>query len=763
MDGKTGSLKMSRGIDLGTYAALGAAFVVLAGTASTAWAQAPAPGATQAAPAVEELQEVIVTAEKRETAASKTPIAMDVFTSQQIQEQGIHDIGSLSQVDPALQFGNGVTANAFLTLRGVSSRDASEIGDPAVPVGIDGFFMDRLYNLNQSIYDLDRVEVLRGPQGTLYGRNAIGGVVNFYTKRPTKDYEGYASVDFGNYDTVNTEGAVNAPVSDKVQIRASWGTYSHSGYFYQPLANAHYGDDDSKSARLSVAFEPVDGFTGLIYGQYLSVGGNGPGFQLYPFAFNTAGTDISHTTPAGIGPRISYGLEPFSLNIRDFRLHWEFNVTKLPWDMALTYLGGYDDTVFTQFEDLDNLSSGKRANFGGKNSPKTQNHELRLASAADQRLTWQGGLFYFNETNAIDGAYSVAGSAGTLVPAYVFPYPSVTSDSYAAYGQAGFKIVPELNLSLGARETFDDKSRAGTAYLTPAFIGKTGTIPIRYIPEYGTGHWSKFTWHAGLEWTPTDDMLAYGKVDTGYKAGGFNSTGTQASVPYGPETATNYELGIKQALLDNRMRVSGAVFYDDYKGYQASLGTCPTCTNTGVAGIQNAGNAVMKGVEGEITALVNPIGKFNFSADYLSAVFKKFDATLQEYAANGSSTVVPANLAGNTLIQSPRWSLGAGLEHNWNLPNDAGLMARVQTSFRTAQYFSNYDFADSRQGNYTVSDAMLVYTAPNDRYEVQGYVHNLENSTYITFAGETGTVHGYEYSFGAPRTFGVKATVKFKD
>src|SRR3982074_2480069 len=163
----------------------------------------------RAAPAVEELQEVIVTAEKRETAASKTPIAMDVFTSQQIQEQGIHDIGSLSQVDPALQFGNGVTANAFLTLRGVSSRDASEIGDPAVPVGIDGFFMDRLYTLSQSTYDLDRVEVLRGPQGTLYGRNAIGGIVNFYTKKPTDAYEGYASVDYGNYDTITTEGAVN--------------------------------------------------------------------------------------------------------------------------------------------------------------------------------------------------------------------------------------------------------------------------------------------------------------------------------------------------------------------------------------------------------------------------------------------------------------------------------------------------------------------------------------------------------------------------
>jgi iron complex outermembrane receptor protein len=755
---------MSRRSVLGAYAIFGALLIGIAGAASPEGAQAAASGsAAQSTPSSDVLEEVVVTAEKREAPASKTPIAMDVFTTEQIKQQGIHDIGSLSQVDPALQFGNGVTANAFLTLRGVSSRDTSEIGDPAVPVGIDSFFMDRLYNLNQSIYDLDRVEVLRGPQGTLYGRNAIGGVVNFYTKRPTNDDEGYASVDFGNYNTVNTEGAVNAVVSDKVQVRAAWGTYSHSGYFYQPLADAHYGDDDSKSARLSVAFQPFDGFTGLIYGQYLNVGGNGPGFQLYPFAYNAAGTDILHTTPAGIGPNNSYGVTPFSLNIRDYRFHWEFKETSLPWDMSLTYLGGYDATVFTQFEDLDNLAAGTRAKFGGTNTPKTQNHELRLASAADQRLTWQGGLFYFRETNAIDGAYSVGGPDGAYLPAYVFPYPSVTSDSYAVYGQAGFKIVPELNLSLGARETHDEKSRVGTAYLTSAFFGGTATTPIISIPEDGSASWSKFTWHAGLEWTPTDDLLAYAKVDTGYKAGGFNSTGTSASIPYGPETATNYEIGLKQALLDNRMRVSGSVFYDDYKGYQASLGTCPTCTNTGVAGIQNAGDAVMKGVEGEITALVEPIGKFNLSADYLSAVFKKFDATLQEYEPNGSSTVVPVDLAGNTLIQSPRWSLGAGLEHNWDLSNNGGLMARIQTSFRTAQYFSNYDFADLRQGNYTVSDAMLVYTAPSDRYEVQGYVRNLENSTYLTFAAEEGTASGYEYTFGAPRTYGVKFTVRFKE
>ena len=172
---------MSRETGLKAYTALGVLLVGAAGTpASGAAASAPGADAQGASP---QLEEVIVTAEKRETTASKTPIAMDVFNADQMRQQGIHDIQSLSEVDPALQFGNGVTANSFLTLRGVSSRDTSEIGDPAVPVGIDGFFMDRLYNLSQSTYDLDRVEVLRGPQGTLYGARSMGGLVRIVTLR----------------------------------------------------------------------------------------------------------------------------------------------------------------------------------------------------------------------------------------------------------------------------------------------------------------------------------------------------------------------------------------------------------------------------------------------------------------------------------------------------------------------------------------------------------------------------------------------------
>src|ERR1700691_4544594 len=257
-------------------AAVLAANVLPTGVLSTTPARADD---TTGQPAAESLAEVVVTAEKRETTESKTPIAMDVLSAKQIQEQGVHDLSTLSQVDPSLQFASTGIGAIFLTMRGVSSRDSTEIGDPAVPVGIDGFFQDRTYNVNEATYDLERIEVLRGPQGTLYGRNAIGGVVNFITQRPTQDYEGYASMDYGSYGTVNTQGAINIPMSDVVQVRASWGTFYHDGYRSEPLANAHYDDDDSKSARISVAFEPFDAFTADVYRQYLPSTSNCGGYE----------------------------------------------------------------------------------------------------------------------------------------------------------------------------------------------------------------------------------------------------------------------------------------------------------------------------------------------------------------------------------------------------------------------------------------------------------------------------------------------------
>jgi iron complex outermembrane receptor protein len=703
------------------------------------------------------LSEIVVTAEKRATPESKTPIAMDVFSGAELQQHGVHDVATLSQFDPTLNFGSTGQGAVFLTIRGVSSRDATEIGDPAVPVAIDGFFQNRTYALNESVFDLDRVEILRGPQGTLYGRNAIGGAVNFITQKPTTEFGGYGTVDFGDYQFMHTEGAINIPLTDKIQVRAAFATYVHQGYWANPLQNGRNDDEDTKSARVSVAFQPFDGFTGLVTGQYTSAGGTGQGYQEIPFVYNATNTDIVHTTPAGVNRNSFSTLVPFEQQLTDYRLHWEFNYV-LPENMTLTYVGGYDHTHFYHVEDDSNAVTQTPAKYITDEMPQTQNHELRLASSADRRLTWQGGLFYFTETNVINSSYNIQ-TAGGFPPSFAFPYPLVRSNSYAAFGTMNYQLVDTIKISLGARENYDDKKRIGTALIYPQLLGlPPSSTPIASTLNDGSSRNTRPTYHVGVDWTPTGDTLAYAKFDTGYKAGGFNSNGLQGSTQYGPETAKNYELGIKQWIFDRKLQVKGAAFYENYYGYQATLGNCPTCSNAN--SIENAGAATVKGLEAEIDASVNPIGRFNLSVDYLSAEFTRFLGLLTTYQPTGS-TAIAYNLQGNTLIQSPKISVSAGLEHDWDLPNQGVVTARTQTSFRTAQYFSNYNFADSRQGAYALTDAFVQYSAPGDRYEFQVYGRNLANTTYFTYALEDGTSRSYKYAFGAPRTVGVKLTAKF--
>jgi iron complex outermembrane recepter protein len=704
------------------------------------------------------LEEVVVTAEKRMSSESKTAIAMDVFSGAQLQEQGVHDVGTLSQFDPTLNFGSTGQGAIFLTIRGVSSRDATEIGDPAVPVSIDGFFQNRTYALNESVYDLERVEVLRGPQGTLYGRNAIGGAVNFITQKPTDQFEGDATIDFGSYQFLHTEGMLNIPLSDTVQVRAAFASYVHEGYRPDPAQNMRNDDEDTKSGRISVAFQPFDGFTGLLTGQYTNGGGVGQSYQEIPFQYNAAGTDILHTMPAGISPSGYSTLAQFSQRLTDYRLHWEFNES-LPGDMTLTYVGGYDYTHFYHEEDDSNAVTQVPAEYITDETPKTQNHELRLASAQNQRLTWQGGFFYFTENNSLDSSYNIQTASG-FPPALTFPYPLVQSDSYAAFGTVNYQLTDSVKLSLGARENYDDKKRVGTAYLYPQLLGlPPGSTPIATEVNNGESRSNRPTYHAGIDWSATSQTLAYVKYDTGYKAGGFNSNGLQASTQYGPETAANYELGVKQWLLNHSVEVKGAAFYEDYHGYQAQLGSCPTCSNS--SAIANAGAATIQGLESEIDALVEPVGQFNLSVDYLSAKFTQFLGLLTTYQPNGASQAVAYNLRGDDLIQAPHVSVSAGLEHSWDLSNRGLITGRIQTSFRSAQYFSNYNFADSRQGAYALTDAFVQYTAPDGRYEFQLYGRNLQNTNYFTYTLEDGTARAYKYAYGAPRTFGLKLTAKF--
>ncbi len=392
------------------------------------------------------------------------------------------------------------------------------------------------------------MEVLRGPQGTLYGRNATGGAINLVTAKPTKEFEGYATAGIGNYDTLYSEGALNLPLSDRVQMRVSYFTRSHDGY--RDNAPARDGDDeDAKAARLHLMAEPTDEFTVLLTAEMTKLGGNGPAVYGTPLITDADGNVDHNRQPLpdkAKGWPLNLPSGYYDATIKAFR--W-----KLDYDLGfadVTYLGGFRRLDYHNLYDLDGVAT-EAFYFQTNEQPRTWNHEVRLSSKQDQRLTWQVGAFYFQETNNLLSFFQDynAGTATTPANLFIFTYPNIDATSKAGFGQGAFALTDDLKVEAGVRYTKDYKRRSRQPQLRfrHAIAGCLVRLFEDDLPR-GPGL-------AG----DTRRACIYGKFDTGYKAGGFTD-----AAAYAPESIKAYEIGSKNRLFGNTVQLNVSGFYYDY-------------------------------------------------------------------------------------------------------------------------------------------------------------------------------------------------------
>ena len=716
----------------------------------------PAWSADEAAPAAaDSLGEIIVTAEKREESAQKTPISMNVYTAAEIAQKDVVDIQTLTQTDPNLIF-NRNGGEATIAIRGVTTNNTTEIGNPAVPVGVDNFFVNRAASLDSLLFDIERIEVLLGPQGTLFGRSSIGGLVNITTAKPTKELEASGSLEVGNYNATNITGMLNLPVNDWLQVRVAGSSRRHEGYranTYQPAGGQpdRADDEDSHAGRVSAMLEPTDNFKGWLSYQQEYQGGSGVAIQGIPFAPGANG-DISHQKPDLGDPNAfpMYGT-PWQ-RITDKVTKWNFAYSGLPADITIAYLGGYDTydwrhstssfSYFQNFATPGNIFLPIRP-FVQSEAPVTQNHELRITSASTGFLTWQAGLYYFKEKNNLDSAGILEPGTPDAFKFLEFIY-HVNTESKAGYAQGSLHFTDASALSLGARYSKDDTTRNGTFSIFGSPPGPNGD---------GMASSNKVTWHVGYDfnWTPTN--LLYAKVDTGYKPGGFESCGS-----FNPETVTTGEVGSKNRWAANTMQWNAAAFYSDYKDQQIDqfIASCPTGSVT-----TNAGKSKIYGLETDFKALLNQIGTFDLGLSLLHATY----STL---ALPPTSGVVPTpaictpdqtgkncDLSGNTMIQSPKVVVSAGFDHVWDVLAGA-VDWRIEGRYTGKQYFDPFNYADTTQQAYTLLNSYLNYK--RDRWSAGIYGRNLTNKAYLNYGQEfaTGGATQYSYSYGAPRVFGVR-------
>ncbi len=631
--------------------------------------------------------EIVVTAQNRTQNVNDVPIAINVISGEELKKVGFSDLNDIDKVAPVVQL-NQDQGTVKISVRGVGTTSNDESQDTSVVVNVDGEYLNRPNIMAMSLFDMDRVEVLRGPQGTLYGRNSTGGAINFITRKPGHDIAFDGSASYGNYNSVRADAGVDVPFGDKAGVRVAGfyedrdgyvGSPAGGGFFVFPAYKAFRSDDNhAYGGRVSLRLDPTDALSINLAAEYanrsfspqayastdLNAPGNGPtgpgcnanGFvQVAPKYVGETLCIPSKTNFLGKIDRANFAAPFFGQShvaadtwaIRG-RIAYKFGP-----EATLTYTGGYRKYSGDPSTHLSLPETYQSFNF--LDEADTQSHELRL-NGVISGVTYQIGGFYFKEKLDRENGFFVApiGIPAPLPNGSYLTYfgRNINSESKSVFGQVEVPLGKTLTAVGGLRYT--DNSRSAL-YLngTPfgagppdAFLVPPGTPTTDFLFNSGPGRKNilklpylqniplkssenRVTWLAGLNYQPSRDTLVYAKVSTGFKGGGFDSVGT-----YKPETNTAYEAGWKQTFGDHRQhQFNLGAFYYNYKDLQVSV----LLDTTKGGQTFNAGKATIWGIEAATTIGLDDDTHFNASVNYLNARYDELLAQFNVYQAPGGN------------------------------------------------------------------------------------------------------------------------------
>lgn len=717
------------------------------------------------------LKEVIVTAENRNTSAQKVPITMDIVGGIELTTQGITDVSQLQNLAPSLSIQQSSNFS-LIFIRGVGSQAAGQLQDQAATLNVDGEYLNRPIALNATLFDLERIEVLKGPQGTLYGKNSTAGAINIIAAKPRlNDLSGNVQLNYGSYNTLKVNTAINAPLGNKAAVRAAFLTDSHDGYRQSngdPNNGGYRGDFDNGNvwgARLGLLTKPIDKLSIYLVGEKSKM-------------------DQQATAQFGI-PSDDPRLAPFSgTRPKDFKvdLPEDFDIgtdgsnivdqaairTNISYDftdaLKFTYRGGYRNIVTETYQPLNGFVP-ETFSFERNRDFDTWSHEFRL-NGQSKKLIWQGGLFLGSEKGHSTGGLLFAFARRFFdgeTPYGNYSDIMTETSTTGVFGQATYNFDEKWAITGGLRYTKDKKEQDGIR-LTGGPFGpppsEGGPTPYFYPngpvagdpttgpnTGNGSGEWSQVTWLGNLEYKPNDNTMHFAKISTGYKAGGFTPSGS-----YDPEFITSLEIGSKNRLSD-RFKLNISAFYYIYNDQQIAVFID---TETGFD-TKNAGQSSYFGLELEGDYLITPKDQLSFNINYLNAELKDFTTELN--IVDGDSEV--ADLSGNTPEQSPEWIISAGYNHLFNI-GSGKLNAGVNSMFKSAYFIQPINNAMDEQPAYTKTDLYATYTSGNGKWDLGVYVNNLEDNRILVNASFLGNpVNIYNWSFGAPRIIGAKAAFRF--
>ena len=685
---------------------------------------------------------IVVTARRREERLQDVPGSVTAVSSDQLNQFDAVEIGDVQSSAPNLVLHEGDAQNTVAYIRGVGQLDSLAFADPGVGIYLDDVYLGRAQGAFLDVFDVERIEVLRGPQGTLYGRNTIGGAIKFVSRQPSETPEAYASVTYGNFDRVDVKAGLSGPIAgDKLLGKAAVAYLRRDGYSQNTVTGEDDGDKDTIAWRASLLANPSDSFS-----FELSTDGS----------IDTPDTSRTPARETAVFGAFPPNADPFVVDA-DFNDLNELRVWGLSgraeWALSdsttLTSITAYREMSYDAHLDLDATSSPLFGVFVFQDQNQFS-QELQLAIETGD-FAVVSGLYYFREHDLTE--------SGIFGPDIAFISNSLndqTTRSYAAYTDASYDVTDRFSISAGLRLTYEEKDFARIQ----EFFG--ATTPL--VPPLGQGarvtdvdvseDFFNVSPRATLSYDFTDNVTGYASVSRGFKSGGFDgrSNSDLEAVPFEAETLWAYEGGLKGGFFDSRLTGSLAFFYNDYSDLQVSSFTADPGNPGNFAAIfTNAASARIFGFEFEAVARPTDGLRIDAAVGYL-------DAEYQEFVGAGgldvSDVLTPAN--------SPRWTARVGAEHRTKITQNAEFVAAGSVAYRGDVFPTVSSSPVLFQESYTLFDASAGFEFADGRYAIRAVGKNLSDERYRQQGFDLSDSLGYELGYyGAPRTWSITASVRY--
>lgn len=749
--------------------------------ASMVWARSPVSSPRASAP---ELQEVIVTAERRQENIQHTTLAIEAISGNTLVNAGVNDIAALTRMVPGVHIGVAASVPQVY-IRGVGSNYMNAYDSPAILMSIDGVPNSEPWVSTGELYDLARVEVLKGPQGTLYGRNSTGGAVNIITNRPALGRRGgYVSVDVGNYAQIGTTAALDMPLSRTVAARVAFHRLKHQGY----LTNG-YNDANQTAARAELLWKPSEyRMSLLLEADFVHVREKGSGdVPISPTGAYANPSNPWQAPPPGdplvpadqprcIGPTVHVAF-PYCYQTDGFRRmdNWRLNA-QFKWDLGFGTL-----TVIPAYWHIHANIFGhpRMADNHINTTSNMRSVEARLASnpQKDSPFGWLVGVYWSIDNDHVPQNFEQP--TRYPHPPYLF-FPIVNpvhmmDESYAAFTQDTYQVTRAFRLTAGLRYTYEKKTKDGYQEITASaaacsYPGLTSYDALTgrcTIAEIGAAGWHSLQWLGAAEYRLSPTSMVYVRASTGEHAGGF----FQGLPPdtYKPEWLNAYSIGSKNRFMDNRLQLNGELFDWYYRDMQVStVGPLNPPTIFGSITL-NAGRAHIYGFDAEARFAATARDVLGGDVEYLHAKNGKFIYPVLGPVAPGDCRSVSVSgvggfedCSGTDMRYAPSWNLNLNYQHIFPLSNGGSLVAEVASHIETSAWLGFDETVTERRSAYHKTDLSLLYESPSGNWSLQAYVNNVEN-TAVRQLFQNGSVTRSPWVFlSNPRVYGVRATVHFR-